>query len=324
MSMRLLGVALAALLGIAGCDFLGSGDSDDQDSEDDDSEDEDESEPDDSTGGSSGSSTEQSGTGGQGAEGATGKCEEWLTTANKMIVTKAVDDLFVKGDITAIDRYFADPYLQHNPVGESGVDGLQELFAPLISPGNAIYEPARTIGACDLVLIHGNYPSLSGPTFDLYRLENQRIVEHWDASAGSNTANASGHTPLDGPTEVQDPALTAQNEQVVLEFVQTTFIDGNDDRASQLAAPDLVEHDPAGADGLETFLTKRTMSNITYQTIHRVVADGNFVFTQSEGKQDGTAMAFYDLFRVSDGLVAEHWNGRRQVPASTQSGLGIF
>jgi predicted SnoaL-like aldol condensation-catalyzing enzyme len=58
--------------------------------------------------------------------------------------------------------------------------------------------------------------------------------------------------------------------------------------------------------------------------VHHVIADGNLVFTLSEGKLGGSAYAFYDLFRVEAGAIVEHWDSRRKVPASTASGLGIF
>jgi predicted SnoaL-like aldol condensation-catalyzing enzyme len=42
--------------------------------------------------------------------------------------------------------------------------------------------------------------------------------------------------------------------------------------------------------------------------IHRIVADGEFVFTQGEGLLHGEPTAFYDLFRVENGKLAEHWD----------------
>jgi len=44
----------------------------------------------------------------------------------------------------------------------------------------------------------------------------------------------------------------------------------------------------------------------------------------SEGSLGATDVALYDLFRVEASRIVEHWDGRRDVPATTQSGLGIF
>jgi hypothetical protein len=40
----------------------------------------------------------------------------------------------------------------------------------------------------------------------------------------------------------------------------------------------------------------------------RTVAEGNFVFAASEGTFGGKPTAFFDLFRVDNGKVAEHWD----------------
>jgi predicted SnoaL-like aldol condensation-catalyzing enzyme len=67
-----------------------------------------------------------------------------------------------------------------------------------------------------------------------------------------------------------------------------------------------------------------TDQQITYTRVRRMIADGNFVLLQSEVQMANVAYAFYDLFRVADGKLAEHWDARLRVPASTASGLGVF
>ena len=47
---------------------------------------------------------------------------------------------------------------------------------------------------------------------------------------------------------------------------------------------------------------------IDYHRIHRVLAEGNFVLCVSEGSFDGIPSAFYDLFRLDKGKIAEHWD----------------
>ena len=45
-----------------------------------------------------------------------------------------------------------------------------------------------------------------------------------------------------------------------------------------------------------------------YNTVHQVVAQGNYVLAVSEGTFGGTPTAYYDLWRVDDGKIAEHWD----------------
>jgi predicted SnoaL-like aldol condensation-catalyzing enzyme len=50
-----------------------------------------------------------------------------LTVYNKAQATKGHCDLLIKHDFTAIDKYFANPYIQHNPALENGIESLREF-----------------------------------------------------------------------------------------------------------------------------------------------------------------------------------------------------
>ncbi len=58
--------------------------------------------------------------------------------------------------------------------------------------------------------------------------------------------------------------------------------------------------------------------------MHHIVADGEFVFTQGEGILRGVPTAFYDLFRVEDGKLAEHWDVVFAKPDTLSHGNGLF
>jgi predicted SnoaL-like aldol condensation-catalyzing enzyme len=251
-------------------------------------------------------------------------CERSVTEANKATVSTAIAELFVQGDITAVDRYWGEPYLQHNPIAASGVSTFRTLFSGLISPGNSIYSLSRIVGECELVLIHGDYTSFGGPTFDMFRVVDGRIVEHWDSSATGAGPNGSGHTALDGASVVEDVERTAQNESLVLRFVDDVLIGGARDALGDFLSTTLVEHDPQSSDGADAYVANLQARQLTYRAVRHEIADGNFVFVLSEGAAGDIDVAHYDLFRVEGDRIVEHWNARRDVPATTPSGLGIF
>jgi predicted SnoaL-like aldol condensation-catalyzing enzyme len=252
------------------------------------------------------------------------ECARELTDANEAVVVAAIEQLFERGDIAAVDNYWGEPYLQHNPIAASGVAAFRALFSGLIRPGNSIYTLSRVVGECELVLIHGDYTSFGGPTFDMFRVEGGRLVEHWDAAATGAGPNASGHTALDGESVVRDVELTARNEALVLAFVERVLIARAVDAIDDYMSPALIEHDPESRDGSDAYLQSLRDRAITYQQVHHQIGDGNFVFVLSEGAVGGTAVAHYDLFRVDGERIVEHWDARRDVPGSTPSGLGIF
>lgn len=39
-----------------------------------------------------------------------------------------------------------------------------------------------------------------------------------------------------------------------------------------------------------------------------MLADGNYCLAVSEGTFGGVSTAYYDLFRVENGKITEHWN----------------
>lgn len=53
---------------------------------------------------------------------------------------------------------------------------------------------------------------------------------------------------------------------------------------------------------------------IAYDRMHRILADGDFVLTVSEGAADGVHTSFFDLFRVAQGKLVEHWDTTEPVP----------
>jgi predicted SnoaL-like aldol condensation-catalyzing enzyme len=54
---------------------------------------------------------------------------------------------------------------------------------------------------------------------------------------------------------------------------------------------------------------------VQFDTIHKVLGEGNFVLLVSEGTFMGTHSSFYDLFRVENGRIAEHWDVIEPIPA---------
>ncbi|WP_437578400.1 nuclear transport factor 2 family protein [Sorangium sp. So ce887] len=257
------------------------------------------------------------GTGGAGGNPDEGsRCDPAESRANRDLVGKAIDELFIDKDITAADRYWADPYLQHNPIARSGVATFRSIMGGIVSSPSFNYQRLRTFAECDLVVVQGRY-SQTGVIFDMFRVKDGKIMEHWDSDANQATETT-------GPTEIQDEALTGQNRALVLGMIDAVLVDGEHARASEFLGAGYVEHRDTSASGPAALVEYVGDEDISYAEVHHVIADGNFVFTLSEGSRNGTAYGFYDLFRVEGGDIVEHWDSRRVVPSSTMSGLEIF
>src|SRR5215216_5038131 len=122
-------------------------------------------------------------------------------------------------------------YIQHNLGAEDGLAGFGKLLQSL-PKGSARVNTVRVFEDGDYVFAHTDY-DFFGPTagFDVFRYENDQIVEHWDnLQKKPDAPNPGGHTMTDGPTEAKDLELTEQNKRLVRQFLEDIFVNGNMDK----------------------------------------------------------------------------------------------
>ncbi|MCF6406841.1 nuclear transport factor 2 family protein [Chitinophaga filiformis] len=216
-------------------------------------------------------------------------------------------------------------YIQHNLGAEDGLAGFGKLLQQL-PPKSAKVNTVRVFQDGDYVFAHTDY-NFFGPKigFDIFRFEDGKIVEHWDnLQEKPSTPNPSGHTMTDGSTEAKDPDKTAVNKQLVKNFVEDILVNGKMEKLTGYFNGDnYIQHNPQIPDqlsGLGAALSEMAKQGITmkYDKIHKVLGEGNFVLVVSEGHLGGKHSSFYDLFRVENGKIAEHWDTIEEIPAKDQ------
>jgi predicted SnoaL-like aldol condensation-catalyzing enzyme len=226
------------------------------------------------------------------------------------------------GPVAAINP---DKYIQHNLAAKDGLAGFGELMAQL-PKGSARVNTARVFQDGDFVFAHTEY-DFFGPKigFDIFRFEGGKIVEHWDnLQEKPAKPNPSGHTMIDGPTEAKELEQTEANKALVRSFVDDILVNGRLEKlAGYYDGDKYTQHNPQIADGLSGLgaaLKAMAEQGITmkYDRIHRVLGEGNFVLTVSEGTFAGKPSSFYDLFRVEGGKIAEHWDTIETIPPKEQ------
>jgi predicted SnoaL-like aldol condensation-catalyzing enzyme len=100
---------------------------------------------------------------------------------NKAMVLDAMTTLFQRRDASAVDRLYAEGYIQHNPGIPQGRSALKSLVSQLSA--NVFYEPGLMVAEGDLVAIHGRirgWASEPQIVVDIFRIENGKLAEHWD------------------------------------------------------------------------------------------------------------------------------------------------
>ena len=241
-----------------------------------------------------------------------------MKKSNKEIVAAVLKSLQSKDKSTVL-AYVDDNYIQHNLGAETGRKGLLTLLdLPNVEFKVNI---VRIFEDGDYVFTHTEY-DFFGPRigFDIFRLHDGRIVEHWDNLQDVETETASGRSQIDGPTEAHDLTKTRKNKELVKSFVKDILLARRPEKVAEYISTEKYDqHNPHVADGLHGLgdalrqLAEAGMP-MTYARNYRVLCEGDFALAQSEGQFMKKHVAFYDLLRIENGKIVEHWDTIEDIP----------
>lgn len=205
-------------------------------------------------------------------------------------------------------------YIQHNQAVGDGLAGFGTLLQQL-PKGSAKVNTLRVFGDGNFVIAHTDY-NFFGPKIgiDIFRFEDGLIVEHWDNLQEKVTETASGRSQIDGPVEIKDLDKTEENKILVTKLINDIFLGANPDKITDyISTEQYDQHNPGVKDGLAGLgealaaLAEAGMPMI-YEKNHIILGEGNFVLSVSEGIFLKEKVAFYDIFRIENGRVVEHWD----------------
>ena len=119
--------------------------------------------------------------------------------ANKKNVVAFYEKAINDKDFDAASKYLGSRYIQHNPTAPDGAEGLKGFIGFLKSKfPQSKSEIKRVFAEGDYVILHVHSvrePGTRGRAIvDIFRLENGKIVEHWDVAQDipEKAANANG------------------------------------------------------------------------------------------------------------------------------------
>jgi predicted SnoaL-like aldol condensation-catalyzing enzyme len=235
---------------------------------------------------------------------------------NKVELLKSIET----GDPKPLAYIHPDKYIQHNlGVGE-GLAGVHALLQAL-QKGSAKVNTVRVYQDGDIVFAHTEY-DFFGPKvgFDIFRFEDGRIVEHWDnLQQAATKPNPGGHTMTDGPAAASDLGKTEANKALMRAYMDDLLQGRREKFTSYFDGNHYIQHNPLVADNLSGLfaglqaLAKQGLA-VKYDKVHQVLGEGNFVLVVAEGSFGGQPSAYYDLYRIQDGKIAEHWDTIEAIP----------
>lgn len=238
----------------------------------------------------------------------------------------ALINTFATGDTEKAKELLASGYIQHNLAYGTGAEAFVGSVAYLAStPVKTTVNNIRAFEDGDKVFLQTVY-NFAGAgeqvAFDIFRFDaDGKIAEHWDNLAAKAELNPSGHTQIDGYDSLEDVDKTEDNRELVRNFLVDVMQGKHPEKTPEYFEGDTyVQHNIGIADGqsglgaaLEA-LDKQGIAMI-YDTVHQVLAQGNYVLSVSEGTFGGDATSYYDLWRVENGKIAEHWDVMETIAA---------
>ena len=210
-------------------------------------------------------------------------------------------------------------YIQHNLGVGPGPAGVAALVKSL--PPDTKVNTIRVFQDGDFVFAHSEY-NFFGPKigFDIFRFEDGLIVEHWDnLQETASHPSPSGHSMIDGPTTATDLDRTEANKELMQRYMDDLLSGRREAFPTYFNGTQYIQHNPWVADtipgliaGLQALAAKGQA--VAYKSVQMVLGEGNFVLVVTEATFGGSPTGIYDLYRIEDGKIAEHWDTLETIP----------
>lgn len=280
--------------------------------------------------------------------------------ANKQLVYDYWRTVLLGGRLERMEDFLQTDFVEHDPLLPSGTAALRAH----LSGAPAVAVVPDTIPGLVTLIAEGewvvlvqvaNYPEPAQPgatytsaRFDLFRLAEGRIAEHWDSTlfrAGQAVPDfgAAAATPTTGRVGLAQHALLASsdpqlfvNKRLAFDLWRQIPEGGQEQLAALYVAPGYLQHNPNAATGREGFvdyMARRPDSAIEpylETPLVALVAEGDLVVQVLETTRTQAGVTWhvpwFDMFRVEQGLVIEHWDtaSKGELPAATPGGpLGL-
>ncbi|OZV68714.1 hypothetical protein CA834_08005 [Winogradskyella aurantia] len=247
------------------------------------------------------------------------------TMSNKEIVGTFLGAV-LKNDAETMRKLANSDYIQHNPFLPTGLEPFIQML-PVLQENGTTAENIRMFQDGNYVFMHNIWRNAKPfgademVSFDIIRIdENGKVAEHWDAMTPLVKETVNGRTQTDGPTDVRDLDKTEANKALAKALVEDVLMGKNPNKITDyISAETYHQHNPDIKDGLQGIVEAveylSSQNNMfQYTKIHKVLGQGNFVLTVSEGNWNNTNNVFYDLFRIDNDKIVEHWDVIQPIP----------
>ncbi|KXT72337.1 hypothetical protein STRDD10_01984 [Streptococcus sp. DD10] len=236
---------------------------------------------------------------------------------------------FETGDTGIAKQVLKKDYIQHNQTVATGLDGFLQIMEGAKNGGSAAtVDIKRQFEDGNTVVLHSvyNFGGQEMVGFDVFKFDDAgMITEHWDNLSPVRDANYSGHTQFDGAATIDTSVNGEETKKLVSTYIDDIIYGQHPEKLDSYFDGDhYIQHNADMVDTVSGFKASLQQMaqmgiNMDYKTTHQVLAQGDFALVISEGNLAGKETAFYDLYRVENGKIAEHWDVLADVIADSEA-----
>ena len=234
-------------------------------------------------------------------------------------------------DVALARTLLHSDYEQHNPFIPDTAEGLLSLY-PILEKDGVNVEPLLILEDGKNIVAFNRWHNAESfghgcsemVSFNLYTVNKDGLLTgHWDAMQCESPPNKSGRSLSDGIIEITDLSETEKNKTNVIEMFKI-LINGTPEEAmaalKENFIPRYMQHNPDASDGIEGFINAQMNGTVQprwlFEKQHKVIGEGNYILSISEGKHSGVPSVFYDLVRFENVKIAEHWDVIQEIPCA--------
>lgn len=227
------------------------------------------------------------------------------------------------GKIEVVNEYTGSRYTQHSTGVADGAQGFIAFFKDFLQrTNNRDIRIIRAIEDGNFVFVQvyqdidkGSAKWITADLFDTD--ESNRLIEHWDVISAYKEPHetVSGNDMVLGDFEINNLDKTEENKVLVRNFLVDVFQNANHTAIEKyISAQKYIQHNPHVPDGINAVKQFLATQNFTYDFIFKIIGQGNHVVSYSKAILDGTELAVFDIFRIEDGKIVEHWDNMEPIP----------
>jgi predicted SnoaL-like aldol condensation-catalyzing enzyme len=261
--------------------------------------------------------------------------------ANKTLVVNLFREVLEGRHIDLADKYLATDFIQHNPNASNGLQAVKEYFSRQGTPPREIKPTldrpvVALVAEGDMVMLvyareaaepKDASKKYTTTGFDMYRIQNGKVVEHWDGATKATGGPSVESTPVTvDPTPAEtlakssDKKLAANKALIVnmwrdlIEARQAALID-------KYFSPAFVQHAPtmvSGLDGIRNMLSRgqpQPVEPALKRRVTAIIAEGDIVVVASprelpdpKDQSKRYTTTAIEMYRIENGKIAEHWD----------------